>query len=152
MPANIYPLMSDSHLVWDMLSISFDGSYANSRVQCRAKNTLEQHAFKEVSNQYRYLSESLLVNIGQLPNDGGSMNPEAGYIGKAYLCAMKSSDKNAPNRVMSVNRQALKRIKRLVALLKDRLFANRINEYLAWIQMTLDRVSFRRQQAGLVKC
>ncbi|MBJ7554423.1 hypothetical protein [Marinomonas spartinae] len=144
------PLISDACLVWDIFSISYDGGYANAKVQGRVANTVEQHVFQMVANQYLALSEKLLVCLGELPKDSGSMNPEAGYIGKAYLHAIKASDKNLPNRIMSINRQALKRIKRLVTKLKDRLFALRISEFLASIQMTLDQVSHRRQQAGLV--
>ncbi|MGB3384598.1 MAG: hypothetical protein WBA64_07955 [Marinomonas sp.] len=135
---------ADSRLMVDILSISFDGSVANSNLYKRATNTAEQHFFQRVSTQYRTLCDSLLVSLASLPKDSGTMNLEAGYIAKAYLMALKSSDKHAPSRVMSVNRQALKRIRRMVERISDRLFASWISQYLAWIQMTLDHVQQQR--------
>ncbi|MEL0636918.1 MULTISPECIES: hypothetical protein [Marinomonas] len=138
---------SDTLLICDILSISFDGSVANTHLYQRAMNTTEKHVFLQISAQYKSLSDSLLQGMAPLLKDSGTMNLEAGYIAKAYLTALKSSDKNAPNRVMSVNRQALKRIKKMVNSMKNRLFANWISKHLAWIQITLDYVQHRRAQA-----
>lgn len=139
----------DSKLLYDIFSISYDGSVANSNLYRRATNTSDQHVFRRVSTQYRNLSDCLLNDLEALPKDTGTMNLEAGYIAKAYLMALNTSDKNAPNRVMSVNRQALKRIKKMLERMKDRLCARRISENLAWIQLSLDQVQQQRNYALL---
>ncbi|MBD5771425.1 hypothetical protein [Marinomonas colpomeniae] len=140
----------DSHIVCDMLSMCFDGSFANSTSRKRVRNTLDQQVFQTVSLLYRGLAERLLTSLGKLPQDTGTMNPEPGYIAIAYLSALNASDKYFSNRVMMVNWQVIKRIGRLVHKLDDRLFANMIIDYLARIQVVLDSTQNRRKAARLV--
>lgn len=135
---------TDSRLMLDILSISFDGSVANATLYARVANTLEQHVFQRVAEQYGALSDSLLKSSISLPKDSSTMNLETGYIAKAYLMALKSSDKHAPSRVMSVNRQALKRIRKMLERITDRPFVSWLSQYLAWIQVTLDQVQHQR--------
>ncbi|ETX11403.1 hypothetical protein MUS1_10980 [Marinomonas ushuaiensis DSM 15871] len=142
---------SDLPILCDMLSMCFDGFFANSSLCGRVSNTLDRHVFKKVSSLYRRLAERLLYGVGRLPEDTGTMNPEPGYIATAYLSALNAADKYLPNRVMSVNGQVVKRISRLVQKLKNRLFANMIVDYLACIQMVLDNVKHQRISAKLTK-
>lgn len=140
----------DSSILCDMLSMCFDGFFANSALCGRVGNTLDKHVFKKVSSLYRRLAERLLHNVGRLPEDTGTMNPEPGYIATAYLSALNAADRYAPSRVMSVNWQVLKRIGKLVRQLDDKLFANMIVDYLACIQMVLDKAQQRRKAAKLI--
>jgi len=142
---------SDLPILCDMLSMCFDGFFANSSLCGRVSNTLDRHVFKKVSSLYRRLAERLLYGVGRLPEDTGTMNPEPGYIATAYLSALNASEKYLSNRVMSVNGQVVKRIGRLVQQLKNRLFANMIVDYLACIQMVLDNVKHQRMSAKLTK-
>jgi len=142
---------SDLPILCDMLSMCFDGFFANSSLCGRVSNTLDRHVFKKVSSLYRRLAERLLYGVGRLPEDTGTMNPEPGYIATAYLSALNASEKYLSNRVMSVNGQVVKRIGRLVQQLKNRLFANMIVDYLACIQMVLDNVKQQRMSAKLTK-
>ncbi|MGO3345839.1 MAG: hypothetical protein ACTIM4_14920 [Marinomonas sp.] len=140
---------TDAQLIIDILSISFDSSEANIRLYQRAVSTTQRHLFQQMSVQYHNLFEGLLRRHIALPKDGGTMNLEAGYIGKAYLTALKSSDKNAPSRVMSINRQALKRMKRMVGSMQNRVFASWVSSYLAFIQMALDHMQYQQNQVDV---
>ncbi|REG86656.1 hypothetical protein [Marinomonas pollencensis] len=140
---------ADARLMLDIFSISFDSSVANATLYARSTNTLEQHVFQRVATQYRALSDSLLSRLMSLPKDSGTMNVEAGYIAKAYLMALKSSNKHAPSRVMSVNRQSLKRIRKMLRRITDRAFVGWLSQYLAWIQLTLDHVQYQRNAMAL---
>jgi hypothetical protein len=142
---------SDSHILWDMLSMCFDGCFANASSYERVSNTLDQHVFKTVSTLYSQLAERLLKGLGKLPKDTGSMNQDSGHVSIAYLSALNGSDKTLSNRMMSVNWQVIKRIGKLVRKLKNRLFANRIIDYLARIQVVLDNTENRRKAAKLTK-
>ncbi|WP_421850208.1 hypothetical protein [Marinomonas sp.] len=146
----LYP-NRDSRILCDMLSMCFDGFFANSALCGRVGNTLDKHVFKKVSSLYRRLAERLLHSVGVLPEDTGTMNPEPGYIATAYLSALNAADRYAPSRVMSVNWQVIKRIGKLVRKLDDKLFANMIVDYLACIQIVLDNAQQRRKVAKLVK-
>ncbi|MGO2232626.1 hypothetical protein B6N13_09010 [Marinomonas sp. UCMA 3892] len=144
----LYP-NRDSRILCDMLSMCFDGFFANSALCGRVGNTLDKHVFKKVSSLYRRLAERLLQSVGTLPKDTGTMNPEPGYIATAYLSALKAADKHALSRVMTVNWQVIKRIGKLVRELDNKLFANIIVDYLACIQMVLDNAQKRRKAANL---
>lgn len=146
----LYP-NRDSRILCDMLSMCFDGFFANSALCGRVGNTLDKHVFKKVSSLYRRLAERLLHSVGTLPEDTGTMNPEPGYIATAYLSALNAADKYASSRVMSVNWQVIKRIGKLVRELDNKLFASMIVDYLACIQMVLDNAQKRRKAAKLVK-
>ena len=146
----LYP-NRDSRVLCDMLSMCFDGFFANSTLCGRVGNTLDKHVFKKVSSLYRRLAERLLHSVGTLPEDTGTMNPEPGYIATAYLSALNAADKYAPSRVMSVNWQVLKRIGKLVRELDNKLFANIIVDYLACIQIVLDKAQQRRKAAKLIE-
>ncbi|SHE37201.1 hypothetical protein SAMN02745753_00155 [Marinomonas polaris DSM 16579] len=146
----LYP-NRDSRILCDMLSMCFDGFFANSALCGRVGNTLDKHVFKKVSSLYRRLAERLLHSVGTLPEDTGTMNPEPGYIATAYLSALNAADKHASSRVMSVNWQVIKRIGKLVRELDNKLFASMIIDYLACIQMVLDNAQKRRKAAKLVK-
>lgn len=142
---------SDSPILCDMFSMCFDGFFANSSLCGRVSNTLDRHVFKKVSSLYGCLAERLLFGVGRLPEDTGTMNPEPGYIATAYLSALNASEKYRFNRVMSVNGQVVKRISRLVQKLQNRLLANMIVDYLAYIRMVLDNVKHQRISAKLTK-
>lgn len=142
---------SDSPILCDMLSMCFDGFFANSSLCGRVSNTLDRHVFKKVSSLYRRLAERLLSGVGRLPEDTGTMNPEPGYIATAYLSALNAAEKYLPNRVMSVNGQVIKRMSKLVQKLKDRRFASMIVDYLVCIQMVLENIKHQRMSAKLLE-
>ena len=141
---------ADTRILCDMLSMCFDGFFANSALCGRVGNTLDRHVFKKVSSLYRRLAERLLHSVGTLPEDTGTMNPEPGYVATAYLSALNAADRHAPSRVMSVNWQVIKRIGKLVRKLDDKLFANMVVDYLACIQVVLDNAQRRRKAAKLM--
>ncbi|MBJ7537378.1 hypothetical protein [Marinomonas transparens] len=125
----------DLKILCDMLSISLDAYSANVALYRRITTCLEQYAFQRISFLYWSLSEQLLFCLEALPQDTGTMNPEAGYIGKAYLAATKAPIEKAPKRMVVVNKQALKRLKKLGAKLDDRQYAMAVNQCLMKIQM-----------------
>ncbi|ETI62592.1 hypothetical protein [Marinomonas profundimaris] len=141
---------TDFSILCDMLSMCFDGFFANSAVYARVGNTLEKQLFKKVSSLYRRLAERLLSQVGELLRDTGTMNPEPGYIAAAYLSALNAPDKYAIRRVMSVNWQVLRRIGKWVKKLDDNVSAKMIIDYLASIQMVLDNVQRQRALAKLI--
>ncbi|NVK75080.1 hypothetical protein C0J08_06365 [Marinomonas sp. CT5] len=141
---------SDTRILCDMISMCFDGFFANSVLSGRVANTLDKHVFKKLSSLYRRLSERLLLSVGSIPEDTGTMNPEPGYIATAYLAALKSPDKYAPSRIMSVNWQVVKRMSRSVRLLENEKYINMIVDYLACIQVVLDGVKQKRLTAKLL--
>lgn len=144
-----YPT-ADSRILCDIFSMCFDGFFANSALCGRVGNTLDKHVFKKVSSLYRRLAERLLLNVGPLPEDTGTMNPEPGYVATAYLSALNAPDRYAPGRIMLVNWQVIKRIGKLVKKLENRVFASMIVDYLACIQMVLDNTQHRRKTAKLL--
>lgn len=141
----------DSRIVCDMLSMTFDGFFANSVLCGRVGNTLDKHVFKKIASLYRRLAERLLQTVGKLPEDTGTTTLEPGYIATGYLSALNAEDKQAINRVMSINWQVIKRIGKLVRELDDKIFANMIVDYLACIQVVLDNTHKRRMAAKLNK-
>jgi hypothetical protein len=141
---------ADSRVLCDIFSMCFDGFFANSTLCGRVGNTLDKQVFKKVSSLYRRLAERLLLKVGALPEDTGTMNPEPGYVATAYLSALNAPDKHAPNRVMLVNWQVIKRVGKLVRKLENKMFASMIVDYLVYIQMVLDNTQHKRKAAKLV--
>ncbi|GGN31108.1 MULTISPECIES: hypothetical protein [Marinomonas] len=141
---------ADIRILCDIFSMCFDGFFANSALCGRVGNTLDKHVFKKVSSLYRRLAERLLLNVGALPEDTGTMNPEPGYVATAYLSALNAPDRYAPSRIMLVNWQVIKRIGKLVRKLENKIFANTIVDYLAYIQIVLDNTEHRRKTAKLL--
>ncbi|RBP85637.1 hypothetical protein EBI01_02565 [Marinomonas rhizomae] len=142
-------LNRDSRILCDMLSMCFDGFFANSALCGRVGNTVDKHVFKKISSLYRRLAERLLQSVGRLPEDTGTMSPEPRYIATAYLSALNTADKHSLSRVMSVNWQVIKCISKLVGELENKLFVSMIVDYLACIQVVLDNVKKRRKAAKL---
>ncbi|NLQ16911.1 hypothetical protein HGG82_04655 [Marinomonas sp. M1K-6] len=140
---------TDSRILCDLLSMCFDGFFANAALCRRVGNTLDQHVFKKVSSLYCRLAEQLLLNVGALPEDTGTMNPEPGYVAKAYLSALNAPEKHLPNRVMLVNCQVVKRLGKMACRLRDRRLAYTLIDDITCLQVLLDKVRHKRAAAKL---
>jgi hypothetical protein len=142
----------DTGLIYDMISMCFDGFFANVTLSEQVDNTLDKHGFKKLSNLFRRLADRLLSFVGNVLEDSKLMTQDAGRITSEYLAALSANTgQDLVNRVMLVNEQGLKRIEALLRQLGDKVFANIIADYLVFLRRGLDNVKQWRSNAKVIQ-
>ena len=138
----------DTGLIYDMISMCFDGFFANATLSERVDNTVDKHGFRKLSYLFRRLADRLLSFVGNVLQDSKTMTQDAGFISSEYLTALSTATgQNLVNLVMIVNERGLKRIEVLLRQLGNKVVANIIADYLVYLRRGLDTVQQWRSNA-----
>ncbi|PYF83445.1 hypothetical protein DFP75_102541 [Marinomonas alcarazii] len=141
----------DTGLIYDMISMCFDGFFANATLSERVDNTIDKHGFKKLSYLFRRLADRLLSFVGNVLEDSKMMTQEAGHISREYLTALgAATGQSLLSLVMVINERSLKRIEVLLRQLGDKVFANVIADYLVYLRRGLDTVKQWRSNAKVI--